>query len=534
MTSAYRPLLMALWATILLSVTTTADAAVRYAAPGGSGQPPCPLASPCSLYTAASNEMPSDERAQKGDEVVVLPGEYSGTDLGPEERFQLGVGVDLHGAAGWPRPLIRSHSEQTVLWVNGDSTVSDLKIEAPDSWSPLGVGMSTVERVEVTTFREWGIACWLGFRAILRDSFCISHGQKGAGAGQRVGTNSYPEHFRKLRNVTAIGTGAESHGLLFDVSGGEIFVDVKSTIAQGTAADVEAVGSEPGGGPTITLESSAYATAKAVSKDSGVASVTEPGTNGNITAPPILSLDRVHQLPGSPTIDAGVVDSDSGLLDFDGGARIVDGTADIGADEMLEPTAMTIACLPANLVFAQQANCDATVESAGATAATGIVHLSIPQSSIELGTCTLIPSGSQRSSCQIGFAAMLVGQGLEVRATYPGDGSHEPGEATARLNVEAQRVGSGRVFPLPDTILRRRPPHRTASRVATFAFAADEPDARFECRRDRREFRPCQSPFRIRVSVGRHVFRVRATASGQTDPTAAVARWRVVKRASRR
>jgi len=57
------------------------------------------------------------------------------------------------------------------------------------------------------------------------------------------------------------------------------------------------------------------------------------------------------------------------------------------------------------------------------------------------------------------------------------------------------------------------------------------PDARFECKLDRKRFRPCKSPQRLRLKPGRHVFRVRAVdGAGNADPTPAKRRLRVVRR----
>ncbi len=75
----------------------------------------------------------------------------------------------------------------------------------------------------------------------------------------------------------------------------------------------------------------------------------------------------------------------------------------------------------------------------------------------------------------------------------------------------------------PQTTLRRKPPKRSRDRTPTFRFGADEAGARFECRLDKRPFRPCKSPFTAKpLSPGRHLFKVRARdASGIADPSPA-------------
>lgn len=55
-----------------------------------------------------------------------------------------------------------------------------------------------------------------------------------------------------------------------------------------------------------------------------------------------------------------------------------------------------------------------------------------------------------------------------------------------------------------------------------------EPDARFECKLDRRSWASCASPKTLKLKVGRHVFRVRAVdAAGNVDQTPAKATIRV-------
>ena len=88
----------------------------------------------------------------------------------------------------------------------------------------------------------------------------------------------------------------------------------------------------------------------------------------------------------------------------------------------------------------------------------------------------------------------------------------------------------------PETTLRRAKPRlvraATTRRKAiyVFRFRSSQADSTFECRLDRRAWRECSSPKRVKVATGRHKFRVRATDSAQnTDPVPAISRWRVRK-----
>ena len=83
----------------------------------------------------------------------------------------------------------------------------------------------------------------------------------------------------------------------------------------------------------------------------------------------------------------------------------------------------------------------------------------------------------------------------------------------------------------PETTIVSGPKRRTARRTARFRFRASEPGVRFQCKLDRRRWKPCSSPRTLkRLRVGRHRFSVRAIdAAGNVDPTPAKRRWRVVR-----
>ena len=81
----------------------------------------------------------------------------------------------------------------------------------------------------------------------------------------------------------------------------------------------------------------------------------------------------------------------------------------------------------------------------------------------------------------------------------------------------------------PETKIKNGPKKRTESRKARFTFNSDEPGSTFECRLDRRPFKPCSSPRKLkRLKPKKHKFLVRATDRvGNVDPSPAKKRWRV-------
>ena len=61
---------------------------------------------------------------------------------------------------------------------------------------------------------------------------------------------------------------------------------------------------------------------------------------GNQSAAPLFAnpaANDLHQLPGSPTIDAGIIDPALGRSDPDGDLRLLGAAPDIGADEYVPP-----------------------------------------------------------------------------------------------------------------------------------------------------------------------------------------------------
>jgi Tol biopolymer transport system component len=81
----------------------------------------------------------------------------------------------------------------------------------------------------------------------------------------------------------------------------------------------------------------------------------------------------------------------------------------------------------------------------------------------------------------------------------------------------------------PNGRIGKHPKKRTKKRRARFTFSSNQAGSRFECKLDKRPFRPCKSPLVKRLRPGRHTFRLRAIgAAGLPDPTPAVFRWRIL------
>lgn len=80
----------------------------------------------------------------------------------------------------------------------------------------------------------------------------------------------------------------------------------------------------------------------------------------------------------------------------------------------------------------------------------------------------------------------------------------------------------------PNTRIVSGPPRSTFKRLAKFRFASSEPQSHFQCKLDRKKWKPCRNPFKRSVKPGKHLFRVRAIDRfGNVDPTPARFGWRV-------
>jgi hypothetical protein len=119
------------------------------------------------------------------------------------------------------------------------------------------------------------------------------------------------------------------------------------------------------------------------------------------------------------------------------------------------------------------------------------------------------------------------GEGVDSAAV---DAADPPAFGCETVLVEDTPPGGGPPDTPPDTTITRSPARETKREKARFRFTATEAGSTYECSRDGSPYRPCESPKRYGgLRPGRHLFKVRATdPAGNTDPTTAAYRWRVV------
>lgn len=333
-----------LTATLSLPIASVASAAIRYAAPGGTGADPCANpAKPCSVFTAAQMRAPRTT-IQAGDVVELAPGIYHADDEG--EFGELGSigppeGVTVRGQPGKARPVILVKENTTIgetFSVGPGVEVADLEIRNQSrQGTAIAVRGGTLNRV-IARSNARDDTC--GFsEGVIRSSACLNSGG-GAAIGVNLAGNGALTGV--IRNSTLIATGPGSVGMDFIYQafkrGLTADIDAVSVMVKGEEQDVIAkawaLNKGRGADVSIELRSSDYATVEVDAMHGGTVSVTRPGTNGNITALPLLAKGNLSQLPGSPTVDKGEIDEASGSLDLDGEARTIGAAPDIGADEL--------------------------------------------------------------------------------------------------------------------------------------------------------------------------------------------------------
>jgi hypothetical protein len=83
----------------------------------------------------------------------------------------------------------------------------------------------------------------------------------------------------------------------------------------------------------------------------------------------------------------------------------------------------------------------------------------------------------------------------------------------------------------PDTKILKAPPKKTKKTTAKFKFSSTEAGSTFECKLDKKPFKPCASPKKYKkLKPGKHVFKVRAIdKAGNVDPTPAKRKFTVLK-----
>jgi hypothetical protein len=79
-------------------------------------------------------------------------------------------------------------------------------------------------------------------------------------------------------------------------------------------------------------------------------------------------------------------------------------------------------------------------------------------------------------------------------------------------------------------VILKGPKGKVHKTTVKFKFSSNEKGAKFECRLDRKKFKPCKSPKTYKkLKPGKHVFKVRAVKGKDVDATPAKRKFKIVK-----
>jgi hypothetical protein len=278
----------------LLAFTPVADAAQRYASPGGSGAV-CSQAAPCSLKEAVT-------KAESDDEVIVGAGTYTSS-----EQLLTGEGVqrvNLHGdeTGAMPRLIFNAHG--TIGMIGTGNRIAYLDISnTEDSASGAICGFeSRLERVRVSVVGEGSTGILVNPGCLVRDSLARAEGKLATALSAATAFPS-SEQVGVARNVTAIASGPGSKGaasscIAITPTGSET-LNAKNLIAEGAEADLST--------------SSSGCAAKILISNSNFRSVSPPipgfvvDLGGNQNAAPLFvnaAGGDYREATGSPTSSA--------------------------------------------------------------------------------------------------------------------------------------------------------------------------------------------------------------------------------------
>jgi CSLREA domain-containing protein len=145
-----------------------------------------------------------------------------------------------------------------------------------------------------------------------------------------------------------------------------------------------------------------------------------------------------------------------------------------------------------------------------------------------------IPTGTIVAATQTNTAGGTSELAMTVTAADPSSGGGGGGGGSTTTKDDTGKGGKakddkGQNGAAIDTAIVKGPRGKTHSTTAKFKFVANENGAKFECRLDRKPFKPCKAPKTYKkLKPGKHVFKVRAVKGKNVDPTPAKRKFKVL------
>jgi hypothetical protein len=270
---------------------------------GGNGGASCALGDECPLPEAVKKA----NEAGDGSEIVLVPGPA----FSPNKELTVDGKILIGGEAGAPRPrIIGPEGVEVALRLRDGAEIHDADVVAGANSAALRLWDAAGERVTATSASPGEPACELEEFAALSDSVChATDGDALAAFGFGF----------VVQNVDAIGG---QHGIMV---AGETGIGNRfaawDTIAVGGPGFSDLAAETPDNKDVgeIKMHGSAYDSIDEGAHP-GAVSITPPGAQFGVTAAPQL-VDPVagdfHELPSSPTVDAGETFEKQSALDLD-------------------------------------------------------------------------------------------------------------------------------------------------------------------------------------------------------------------------
>lgn len=371
------------------------------------------------------------------------------------------------------------------------SVVRDLTLSG--GLAPLGAGISS----EAESLTLIGV--------VISGNQAFSSGGWGAAA---LGGGIYSSGALTLRDSTVWGNlaTAEKHDFFVDAMGGGIYADGPLTVERSTIVEngaralegVEEINASGGGiqGQNLTLTSSTIASnfVESEGKASG-ANLVVSATN--LIRNTVIADPEGANSCGKPLDSGGYNLDEDGSCEFDEGSDL-NGVA-AGLDPVLK-------------------------DNGGPTPTHALLEGSI---AIDRGNS---------------FGASTDQRGLPRPADFPAISNKEGGDGSDIGAFELQVPPDAVTLPAVPILVGTEPADRTPpqtrivsgparvgyERKAKFRFASSEAQSSFKCKVDKKKWKKCRSPYKLKVRPGKHLFKVRAIDRfGNADPSPARFSWRV-------
>jgi len=292
--------------TLTLLAAPAANAAVRNATPTGGATSGSCAAAPCTLEVAVNS-------AADGDEVVVGPGTYALT-----KKLTPGGELRIHGDRdhAWPRIVGPSTLKEPMLKLNG-GTLAHVWFRATGTHEALVLEQGIVDGVKLESTNGDAATAYGSDATVIRNSIIQTTGATNSAAlWLRDGSGADDV---EIRNVTAMGTAGTANAIHCDLTNGG--ATIVNSIARGKGYDLDFTSG-------CSVAYSNYRPEASTGVTAGV---------GNQSAEPLFADSDYRPAAGSPTIDAGQLDTRGASLDPDGRARMIGAAPDIGAYEYPSP-----------------------------------------------------------------------------------------------------------------------------------------------------------------------------------------------------